>query len=167
MICTFTEKAAFELRDRISAAARKVGYSGDLTELRVSTIHSLCHGLLAVHRHRTVLGNNFETLDELTQLLFIFDNFAEIIGPDSGGTYLTQWKTKWTAIKGAQSYFDKITEELIDPDKLVSSGPPRRIRLGDRECLQAVCRDLARQQPARFRASAKARFRVAVRSSHR
>ena len=77
VICTFTEKAAFELRDRISAAARKVGYSGDLTELRVSTIHSLCHRLLAVHRHRTVLGNNFETLDELTQLLFIFDNFTE------------------------------------------------------------------------------------------
>ena len=65
------------MRDRISAAACKVGYSGDLTELRVSTIHSLCHGLLAVHRHRTVLGNNFETLDELTQLLFIFDNFDE------------------------------------------------------------------------------------------
>lgn len=124
VICTFTEKAAFELRDRISAAARKVGYSGDLTELRVSTIHSLCHGLLAAHRHRTVLGNNFETLDELTQLLFIFDNFAEIIGPDSGGTYLTQWTTKWTAIKGAQGYFDKITEELIDPNKLVSSGSP-------------------------------------------
>ena len=57
VICTFTEKAAFELRDRISAAARKVGYSGDLTELRVSTIHSLCHRQLAVHRHRTVLGN--------------------------------------------------------------------------------------------------------------
>ena len=85
VICTFTEKAAFELRDRISAAARKVGYSGDLTELRVSTIHSLCHRLLAVHRHRTVLGNNFETLDELTQLLFIFDNFDEIIGPGSDG----------------------------------------------------------------------------------
>ncbi len=56
--------------------------------------------------------------------LFIFDNFAEIIGPDSGGMYLTQWKTKWTAIEGARSYFDKITEELIDPDKLVSSGSP-------------------------------------------
>ncbi|MEO8497640.1 MAG: UvrD-helicase domain-containing protein, partial [Planctomycetota bacterium] len=56
VICTFTEKAAFELRDRISAAARKVGYSGDLTELRVSTIHSLCHRLLAVHRHRNSWG---------------------------------------------------------------------------------------------------------------
>ncbi len=148
VICTFTEKAAFELRDRISAAALQVGYLGDLTELRVSTIHSLSHRLLAVHRHRTVWGNNFKTLDELPQLLFIFDNFAEFIWPDSGGTYLTQWTTKWAAIKGAQSSFDKITEELIDPDKLVSSGPPQRIRRGDWECLQAVCRDLARKQPA-------------------
>jgi DNA helicase-2/ATP-dependent DNA helicase PcrA len=124
VICTFTEKAAFELRDRISAAARKVGYAGDLTELRVSTIHALCHRLLALHRHRTVLGNNFETLDELTQLLFIFDNFDEIIGPDTGGTYLTQWTTKWSAIEGAKNYFDKITEELIDPGKIVLSTDP-------------------------------------------
>jgi DNA helicase II / ATP-dependent DNA helicase PcrA len=29
VVCTFTEKAAFELRDRISAAARKVGYTED------------------------------------------------------------------------------------------------------------------------------------------
>ena len=29
-----------------------------------------------------------------------------------------------SAGKGARSYFDKITEELVDPDKLVSSGIP-------------------------------------------
>jgi len=28
VLCTFTEKAAFEMRDRLAAAARKVGYSG-------------------------------------------------------------------------------------------------------------------------------------------
>jgi len=62
VICTFTEKAAFELRDRISAAAQKVGYTGDLSELRVGTIHGLCNRLLAEHRHRTPLGNNYQTL---------------------------------------------------------------------------------------------------------
>src|SRR5262245_15986019 len=46
VICTFTEKAAFELRDRISAAAQKVGYTGDLSEFRVGTIHGLCNRLL-------------------------------------------------------------------------------------------------------------------------
>src|SRR5207249_8627136 len=45
VLCTFTEKAAFELRDRISAAAAKVNYEGDLSELRASTIHSLCNRL--------------------------------------------------------------------------------------------------------------------------
>ncbi len=56
VLCTFTEKAAFEMRDRLAAVARKVGFGGDLSELRVSTIHSLCSGLLQQHRHSTALG---------------------------------------------------------------------------------------------------------------
>ena len=86
MLCTFTEKAAFEMRDRLSAAAQKVRYQGDLSELRVSTIHGLCNQILTQHRHRTDLGNSYETLDELTQLLFIFEHFDEIIGPQEAGT---------------------------------------------------------------------------------
>lgn len=35
IVCTFTEKASFELRDRIAEAARKVKYEGDLSELHV------------------------------------------------------------------------------------------------------------------------------------
>ena len=122
VLCTFTEKAAFEMRDRLAAAARKVGYAGDLSQLVVSTIHGFCNRLLTRHRHRTALGHNYETLDELTQLLFIFDHFDDIIGPRAGDRYLTLWKTRWTAIEGARRYFDKITEELIDPRELANSG---------------------------------------------
>lgn len=121
VLCTFTEKAAFEMRDRLSAAAQKVGYRGDLSELRVSTIHGLCNRILAQYRHRTDLGNSYETLDEMTQLLFIFEHFEEIIGPEEGGRYLGHWKTRWTTIEGARGYFDKITEELVDPDCLATS----------------------------------------------
>ena len=53
VLCTFTEKAAFEMRDRLCGAAQKVGYRGDLSELRVSTIHGLCNRILTQHRHRT------------------------------------------------------------------------------------------------------------------
>ena len=66
LLCTFTEKAAFEMRDRLSSAARKVDYTGDLSELTVSTIHGFCSRLLSMKRHRTQLGHNFDTLDELT-----------------------------------------------------------------------------------------------------
>jgi len=124
VLCTFTEKAAFEMRDRLSAAAQKVNYRGDLSELRVTTIHGLCNRILTQHRHRTELGNNYETLDELTQLLFIFEHFDEVIGPEENDLYLGKWKTRWTAIEGARGYFDKITEEMVDPARLFASPDP-------------------------------------------
>jgi hypothetical protein len=46
----------------MSAAAQKVRYQGDLSELRVSTIHGMCNQILTQHRHRTDLGNSYETL---------------------------------------------------------------------------------------------------------
>ncbi len=131
VLCTFTEKAAFEMRDRVAAAARKVGYTGDLSELTVSTIHSFCNRVLAQHRHRTELGHSYDTLDELTQLLFIFEHFDEIIGPPENDRFLLHWKTRWTAIEGARGYFDKITEELVDPEQLTRSGDPFLVAIGN------------------------------------
>lgn len=131
VLCTFTQKSAFEMRDRLSAAAQKVRFGGDLSELRVSTIHGLCNQILTQHRHRTELGNNYEALDELTQLLFIFEHFDEIVGPLESGSYLGRWTTRWTAIEGARAYFDKITEELVDPAELVKSGDPLLVAISN------------------------------------
>ena len=130
VLCTFTEKAAFELRDRVSTVARNIGYMADLSELQVSTIHGLCNRLLTTHRHRTALGNNYETLDELTQLLFIFEHFEAIVGPEHNGCYLGKWATKWSAIAGVRGYFDKITEELIAPQCLLDAPTPFLRHLG-------------------------------------
>lgn len=122
LLCTFTEKAAFELRDRLSLAAKKLGYREDMSELLVGTIHGICNDFILQYRHRTPLGNNYEVLDELTQLLFLFDHFEEILGPEENGKYLGRWGTRWTAIEGARNYFNKITEELVDPGRLIKSG---------------------------------------------
>jgi DNA helicase-2/ATP-dependent DNA helicase PcrA len=121
VLCTFTEKAAFEMRDRMAAAARRVGFERDLSELHVTTIHGLCNRFIAKHRHHSPLGNNYETLDELTQLLFIFEHFDRIVGAPENDRFLHRWKTKWTAIEGARNYFDKITEELVETDQLSGS----------------------------------------------
>jgi DNA helicase-2/ATP-dependent DNA helicase PcrA len=131
VLCAFTEKAAFEMRDRLAAAARKVGYTGDLSELSVSTIHSFCNRVLTQHRHRTALGHGYGTLDELTQLLFIFERFDEIIGAPENDLFLRRWKTRWTAIEGARAYFDKITEELVDPERLTLSANPFLSAIGE------------------------------------
>lgn len=121
VMCTFTEKAAFELRDRLSTAAARVRYQGDLSQLHATTIHSLCNRILTRYVHRTRLGHNYETLDELTQLLFMFDHFDAIFGEPEDGKFLRRWSTKWTTIEGARQYFDKITEEVIDPVRLRGS----------------------------------------------
>ena len=78
----------------MSAAARKVGYKWNLLELTASTIHGLCNSILTRHRHRTNLGDNFKPLDDLTQLLFIFEYVKEIIGSDEGEVYLGRWKAR-------------------------------------------------------------------------
>lgn len=110
------------MRDRIAAAAWKIGYKGDLSELTVSTIHGLCNRLLQRYRHKTHLGNNYETLEELTQLLFLFEHFDEIIAKAENGLYLGHWRARWTAIEGVRGYFDTVTEELVEPQELLDSG---------------------------------------------
>jgi len=123
MLCTFTEKAAYEMRDRLAEAARKVGYNADLSKMLLGTIHSISNQFVTRYRHHTRLGHGYETLDELTQWLFLYDNFEEIFWePDNEGRYLHKWATRWTAIQGASRYFNKITEELVDPDALIRSG---------------------------------------------
>lgn len=123
VLCTFAEKAARELADRLSAGAAALGYGGDLSSLKVGTIHGLCNGILLDHRHRTPLGNAYETLDDLSQLLFLFEHLKEIAGEGSyEDPYLGRWKTRWSAVKGLRNHFDKITEELVDPKELFGSG---------------------------------------------
>jgi DNA helicase-2/ATP-dependent DNA helicase PcrA len=124
LLCTFTEKAAGELRDRLAGAVRTVGYTEDLSELLVGTIHGVCNEFIQVFRHHTYLSNNYEVLDDLTQRLFLFDRFDSVIGEEDGSEYLERWTTKWTAIDGALRYFNAITEELIDPCALMGSGDP-------------------------------------------
>lgn len=130
LLCTFTEKSAFELRDRLSLAAQRLGYQGDLRNIVVGTIHSIANEFLLRYRHYTSLGNNYEVLDDLTQLLFIYDHFEAIIGVKEDDHYLTHWTTRWTAVKGVRDYFNKITEELVDPERLQASADPFVSALG-------------------------------------
>lgn len=122
VLCTFTEKAAFELRDRVQQFARTLGYTGDLSQLQVGTIHSISNSYITRYRLHTNWGSGAEVLDDLTQPLFLFENFEEIIGPiPENEKIYGHWSTKWTAIQGLIEFFNKITEELVNPIKLIDS----------------------------------------------
>ena len=131
LLCTFTEKAAYELRDRIASEAKKVGYGGNLSDLLVGTIHGICNRFLLKYRHRTRLLAGYDTFDDLAQQLFLNDHFEEIFGqPDENDRYLGHWGTKWGAIENLIPYLNKIAEELVDPARLTVAADPFASAIG-------------------------------------
>ena len=129
VLCTFTDKAALELRDRTRNDATKFGLTQDLSGLVVGTIHGIANDFIEKFRHKTQLGNNFQVLDDLTKKLFINDVFEEIVEGFSSELpksedrtqWFNKWSTKWTTIEGMSNYFDRIAEELLDLDVLKAS----------------------------------------------
>ncbi len=74
ILCTYTEKAAHEMQDRICEIATKVNYKIDISQMRIGTIHSICNNLMMENLHYVEnIGNNYETIDELQQRILIFD----------------------------------------------------------------------------------------------
>lgn len=121
VLCTYTEKAAHEMHNRLLSLAKEVAYTGDLSQLRVGTIHSVCNRLIMEHRHLTPLGNDYTTLNEFSQRLFIFQHLHTI---DRHGFFRSKWNIQWEASKWLQEYFDKIMEELIDKHTLFHDPRP-------------------------------------------
>lgn len=120
MVCTFTEKAAATLKDRLRQSLIKLGLETeiDISDLWVGTIHSLCNEIIRGHLDRLEgigyeLARGYNVLDELTQKLFIYENYYRLFGTKQPFS-----KSKWQGISMAASYFDRITEELVDPDEL-------------------------------------------------
>ena len=52
--------------------------------MRICTIHSLCHRLLAPHAELVGLGPDYRVLDERKQHLLLHQEFDAIFGPDWG-----------------------------------------------------------------------------------
>ena len=82
VLCSFTEKSARELKERITRDAAAFEIESDLSGLVVGTIHGICNDLIEKHRHETPLANNFDVLDDITQKFFFFQHFEEIVEAD-------------------------------------------------------------------------------------
>lgn len=122
ILTTFTEKSAFELRDRLSLFSKKIGEKLNLHELVTGTIHSICDNFNSTYIKQTPLKKHYTVLDDLTCSLFINEHFDEIIKPFLvDGKYFARWKGKWDTISRIKTFYDKITEEIIISDQLIKS----------------------------------------------
>jgi DNA helicase-2/ATP-dependent DNA helicase PcrA len=129
LLCTFTEKAARQLRDRLNAGLKRCGADHiDIHEMTIGTIHSVCQGIIDEYPNEAGvgiwsktkgLGRGYVVLDDLKRMFFLMDHFEEIFGDSLiGDRYFGLWKGFWDTVENSQEYFDKITEEMVDVDSL-------------------------------------------------
>ncbi|GAC1689737.1 MAG: ATP-dependent DNA helicase [Ktedonobacteraceae bacterium] len=120
ILCTYTEKSAFEMRDRLTRIAHEVNFTNvvkkDLSHMRIDTIHGICTQIIAEHVQDTPLGNGYETLDQFPQQLLIFEHLEELCDVQSRRVFQERWGTRWKIAKGLQFCFDRIVDELILDD---------------------------------------------------
>ncbi len=120
LLCTFTEKAAEQLKARLKFYLSKFNREDiDLAKMSVGTIHSICNDIIQENLNKLPqLHKNYEVLEELTQTLFLYDNFEYIFGEPIEDKYLFKWRGVWNTIEHSTTYFNKVTEECIDVKKL-------------------------------------------------
>ena len=153
-LCTFSKKAAGELRQRFDAAARAAGCADDLSAVRVSTVHSLCRRIVSQHGKAVSLKPDFALLDEFAQLDLMNAHYHRIFGPDRDELRRRGWRTREFTLRQGRRYFERIAEEAVDPEELADADDPFHAAVG-RCCLryEGVLRergalDLARLQVA-------------------
>ena len=64
LVCTYNRAAAREMRARFDVAAIAAGYKGDLSRVRITTVHGLCGSLLRRHGRLGGFRPNLRLLHE-------------------------------------------------------------------------------------------------------
>ena len=132
VLCTYSRAAARELQERFIALATAAGYTGDLSRVRISTIHGLCSRILRSHAKRAGLRSDFAVLNEDEQWRLLSRHYDDIFGPDLDVLEREgwRWKEPHLVMRHGRKYFERLCDELIDPAELVHSHDPFHAALG-------------------------------------
>ena len=132
VLCTYSRAAARELHQRFITLATAAGCTGDLSRVRIGTIHSLCRRILRSHARRAGLRPDFQVLNEDQQWRLLMRHHDDVFGPDLHVLEREGWRWKEPplVIKHGRKYFERICDELIEPRELVHSGDPFHAALG-------------------------------------
>ena len=150
ILTTFTEKAAKNIQDRLAIyknyldqvdeSLRRV----DLFQVRVGTLHSLCNDIM--HEYRYVNYQNYRLLDDIDQLLFVYEHSVLAARRSSQELYLPLWREfhllakrynpagyqwresfnylphRWVRTNATVQLFNRIVEDQIDISQMSAEG---------------------------------------------
>ena len=147
MICTFSQNAARELRQRFDRAASEIGCRQDLSGVQIGTIHGFCNSILKEGDGAMSAGPDLQTLDSLQQMAFIQSRLEEITSPQQAHKFVCRWGAAGVA-KALADSFNTMSERLIDPQMLIASQNALHRALG--ECYVHYMQTLRRHRKVDF-----------------
>ena len=144
-LSTFTEKAALQLRDGLRAmlggATLETGKPYDISKMYVGTVHSLCQRLLQDRRFQPERHRARPPVikDELGQYMFIRRKSRWKMILDAGGLakggnqainamFQERGVSRHTAITRLISFFNRLSEEVIDPAAALTRAKDKDLR---------------------------------------
>ena len=132
VLCTYSRAAARELRERFLRLAAAAGCAGDLSRVRIVTIHGLCGRILRSHAGQVGLRSDFQVLDDEEQLRLLTRHFDDVFGPDLDVLEEEgwRWREPRLVVKHGCKHFERICDEMIDPAQLTGSANPFHAALG-------------------------------------
>lgn len=127
-VATFTDKAAQELRTRISNRLIPLGIRFNLNEMYLGTFHSICLRWLRDYRDYTRLKRNFTMMDQFDQQYFIYQHIREYEGI-SGIEHLVgpAQQSEWYKSQPLLKWLNIASEEALDP-AVLAAAPEEPVR---------------------------------------
>ena len=123
LISTFTEKAAKELKTRISERLQRSGSKINPLDLTVGTLHSIFLDIIDEFRAFSSIRRNFTILDQFDQQYFVFQRlpeFREIAGLEDF-IRPSQNLSSWRVAERLCGYLNKLSEEAVAPEALAKA----------------------------------------------
>lgn len=137
LVSTFTEKAAKELKTRITNRLQKADAKINPLDLKIGTLHSIFLDILEEFRAFSRIRRNYTILDQFDQQYFIYQrltDFDDIEGLDSL-IRPSQNVPSWRVAETLCGFLNKVSEEAIDLLALSDAGQQELIAIGN-ACLR-------------------------------
>lgn len=149
MIATFTEKAAKELITRVSDGLIQADIRVNLNEMYIGTLHSIFLRMLEENNEFTRLKKSYRLLDEFDQRYFVYKKLGNYLKLDEIESILSrEQESKWSKSETLVNWINKVSEEMLNVEELLSSKDARIKTLGS--CYQKYMEDLNEENALDF-----------------
>ncbi|WP_017663891.1 ATP-dependent helicase [Porphyrobacter sp. AAP82] len=133
LISTFTEKAAKELKTRITDKLQRGNTKINPLDLTVGTLHSIFLDIIDEFRAFSRIRRNYTILDQFDQQYFLFQRMPEFRQIDGLEAFLrpSPGISSWRVAERLGEYLNKISEEAVAPRALATASAKELQVLGE------------------------------------